>query len=198
MTTTVCGFSNDVILVDGDVLQYFRGKRNGLSGEDDCLAFSDGTVLMPWYDHGQGWHFSVAHKGRHYLRTEEATPFERYWSEQVVFDSGIEWCARVRCDEIICSYRERPEHDWSFHGVLPFSGSSYSSGCMDFGDLWGVGMARLAVGFSHSRQVAGMAFESRFGVCASVHLLRGHLVCSGLFEPVQKLLSVSRSKETAQ
>ncbi len=89
--TTLTGYSDDLIELEGDLgeeIPFDRASDEGVSGH---LAFSDGTLLRVVYDMGGIWRFSPVAKGALFdhidVGSEEDDSFD-----VVYFKDGLKWC----------------------------------------------------------------------------------------------------------
>lgn len=67
----VCGYSDDLIDVEGKLLSEEFSFMPNDSGDSRYLAFSDGTLLSCSYDRDGMWRFGVLQKGTSYISKDE-------------------------------------------------------------------------------------------------------------------------------
>lgn len=85
----IYGASDDLIEIEGDISEEFT-----YLGDDDQLAFSDGTLLNIRYDSHGIWRLSPLYKGQsrltHIVCTAEGYPDDDYSDVVHLFDEELE------------------------------------------------------------------------------------------------------------
>lgn len=89
--TTVTGYSDDNIELDGDLLEEIPFDDACESGASGHLAFSDGTLLRVEYGKGGIWRFSPVVAGGLFDHIDAGVEADDTF-DVVHFRDGLKWC----------------------------------------------------------------------------------------------------------
>lgn len=98
MTTTITGFSDDLIEIEGDINEEFTAPAWKDDLESGVLTCSDGTALRFEYDKGGLWRFFPIFMGHLFVRVDQGNE-ETDTCDVVHFKDGLKWVAMSRSQE---------------------------------------------------------------------------------------------------
>ena len=91
MSVTVYGASDDLIEVDGDIVEEFTYDQNQIT-EGNLLAFSDGTVLRVVYSRSGVWRITTVASGTATVTVTQAPEDDDdNYSDRATVDGDVRW-----------------------------------------------------------------------------------------------------------
>lgn len=87
----ICGASDDLIEIDGDISEEFNPPYESDDGDMGLLAFSDGTVLNVVYGNEGIWRLSPVHHGTAVYEITQGTDAHDDYTDRVTLTGDIEW-----------------------------------------------------------------------------------------------------------
>lgn len=93
MTVRVTGASDDLIEIDGGIVEEWGAYDDGSEGS--LLAFSDGTVLRIRYTETGVWRIELVHKGGCEVRIDQAPEGDdQDYTDAATLTGPLDWVVR--------------------------------------------------------------------------------------------------------